>query len=62
MVCVFVCGCGCAETQQQFQKTSARKLSNGRTYLPHIAIKIAKKTVPPLSNRYVTLMENKQKY
>lgn len=31
-------------------------------YLPHIAIKIAKKTVPPLSNKYVTLMEKKQNY
>jgi len=60
-----MCVCGCVwvcRNIQQLQKTRVRKLSNGRTYLPHIAIKIAKKTVPPLSNRYVTLMENKRKY
>lgn len=32
-------------------------MNNERKYLPHIAIKIAKKTVPPLSNKYVTLIE-----
>lgn len=32
-------------------------MNNEKKYLPHIAIKIAKKTVPPLSNKYVTLIE-----
>jgi hypothetical protein len=32
-------------------------MNNERKYSPHIAIKIAKKTVPPLSNKYVTLIE-----
>lgn len=36
------------------------EVSNRRTYLPHIAMKIAKKTVPPLSNKYVTLKENRK--
>lgn len=32
-------------------------MNNEKKYLPHIAIKIAKKTVPPLSNKYVTFIE-----
>lgn len=32
-------------------------MNNEKKYLPQIAIKIAKKTVPPLSNKYVTFIE-----
>lgn len=40
-----------------FLVSQSWKMNNERKYLPHIAIKIAKKTVPPLSNKYVTLIE-----
>lgn len=57
-VCMRVCVYVCEETASE---NKDKQLSNRRTYLPHIAIKIAKKTVPPLSNKYVTLMENEAK-
>lgn len=59
-VCVHVHAPMCVCVYEETAMTSENEeVSNGRTYLPHIAIKMAKKTVPPLSNRYVTLKENK---
>lgn len=58
-VCVYAT-CTCVLMCMQHRnivRKSDWKMNNERKYLPHIAIKIAKKTVPPLSNKYVTLIE-----
>lgn len=50
---VYICVC----STEILLESPSWKMNNERKYLPHIAIKIAKKTVPPLSNKYVTLIE-----